>query len=280
VISFCDQLIAQAYLSIGSISSFYHVENQTSVVDHMDYDADPKPFHLKGSSVGVLLIHGFTSTPQSIAYVGHKIHDATGVTLRAPLLAGHGTTPCALEKVGYRDWLASAENALETLRERCDEIILAGLSLGGTIALNLAIRFPELVDRVVSINGSTGIYRPDQVEILFADESGDFQRGIGSDIKHPDRYEICYDIIPVSTMRERFVLTCATGLMLPSLKQPILIFQSCNDHVVAPENGLRIKREVSSSDVTLHWLEDSFHVATLDYDRDIIIDKVCQFITR
>jgi carboxylesterase len=245
----------------------------------MDYDADPKPFYLQGSSVGILLLHGFTSTPQSVAYVGHKIHNITGVTLSAPLLAGHGETPLALAQTGYKDWLASAECALEVLSESCDTIIIAGLSLGGTIALNLAIRFPELVDSVVSINGSTGIYQPDQVDILFADQPKDFQRGIGSDIKHPDRHEICYDKIPVSTMRERFLLTCATGLMLPNLKQPILIFQSRNDHVVAPENGLRIARNVGSSKVTMQWLENSFHVATLDHDRDLIIKTVIQFIS-
>jgi len=244
----------------------------------MDYDADPNPFYLKGSRTGVLLLHGFTSTPQSIAYVGRAIHDATGATLSVPLLAGHGKTPEALEQTGYKDWLASAEAALEMLRGDCDRIIVTGLSLGGTIALNLAIRFADQVDQVITINGSTGLYRPEQVAGLFCDQTNRFQRGIGSDICHPDRHEICYDKIPYATMRERFVLTCATGAMLPNLKQPILIFQSRTDHVVAPENGLRIMRDVGSSDVTLYWLENSFHVATLDYDRDLIVQKTSEFI--
>lgn len=246
----------------------------------MDYDSDPTPFFLPGSSVGLLLLHGFTSTPQSVSYVGHKIHEATGATLSAPLLAGHGETPFALAQTGYQDWLASAENALRVLRARCNTVAVAGLSLGGTIALNLSIRFPELVDLVVSINGSTGIYQPEQVSTLFADMPDKFQRGIGSDIKHPDRREICYDTIPTATLRERFLLTCATGLMLPNLKQPILILQSRTDHIVTPENGLRIASGVGSSEVMMRWLESSFHVATLDYDRDIIVKMVSRFITR
>lgn len=245
----------------------------------MDCDTDPKPFYLNGSKTGMLLLHGFTSTPQSVAYVGRKIHATTGATLNVPLLAGHGETPEALARTGYKDWLASAQAALDQLRLDCDRIVIAGLSLGGTIALNLAIRFPERVDRVISINGSTGIYRPDQVADLFSTKPEVFQRGIGSDIKHPGRHEICYDNIPSVTMRERFVLTCATGVMLPDLKQPILVMQSREDHVVAPDNGLRIVRDVSSSDVRLQWLEQSFHVATLDYDRDVIVERCSAFIT-
>ncbi|MFN4129027.1 MAG: alpha/beta hydrolase [Paracoccaceae bacterium] len=245
----------------------------------MECDNDPKPFYLHGSTTGVLLLHGFTSTPQSVAYVGREIHATTGATLCVPLLAGHGETPDALARTGYGDWLASAETALDQLRLNCDRVVVAGLSLGGTIALNLAIRFPERVDRVISINGSTGIYRPDQVAGLFTPQSSGFQQGIGSDISHPSRREVCYDRIPVISMRERFILTGATGIMLPDLKQPILVFQSRKDHVVAPENGLRIVRDVGSSDVTLQWLDRSFHVATLDHDRDEIVARCSKFIS-
>lgn len=199
--------------------------------------------------------------------------------MSVPLLAGHGETPEVLARTGYADWLASAEAALDRLAKDCDRITVAGLSLGATIALNLAIRFPNRIDRVVSINGSTGIYRPDQVSALFGTRSEAFHAGIGSDISHPDRHEICYDRIPAATMRERFVLTSATGVMLPLLRQPILVFQSREDHVVAPENGPRIAREVGSSEVTLRWLDRSFHVATLDYDREDIVRRTSAFVS-
>ncbi|MCJ8240749.1 alpha/beta hydrolase [Peteryoungia algae] len=245
----------------------------------MDCDNDPNPYFIHGSSIGLILLHGFTSTPQSVAYVGRQIHAATGATVSVPLLAGHGETPEALALTSYHDWLGSAKKELDRIRAECDLIVIAGLSLGGTIALNLSIRFPDLVDRVISINGSTGLYRPDQVVGLFNPGVDGFHRGIGSDIKHPTRRETCYDKIPLATMRERFVLTCATGIILPELKQPILVFQSREDHVVAPENGARIVRDVGSSDVRLQWLDQSYHVATLDNDRDQIVQQCSDFIT-
>lgn len=244
----------------------------------ISYDSDPSPFRLDGSTNGVLLLHGFTSTPQSVSYVGHMLHQQSGATLSVPLLAGHGTTLEAFAATKNQDWLASAEAEMRWLATRCERITVAGLSLGGTIALNLAIRYPEIVDHVVSINGSTGIYSPDQASQILNDGTIGFHEGIGSDINREDMFEICYDRIPASTMRERYLLTTATGLMLPSLRQRILVIQSREDHVVNPQNAHRIAQEVASHEVRLVWLPSSYHVATLDYDRDTIVSAMTEFI--
>ena len=244
----------------------------------MDTD-NPEPFLLEGLSAGVLLLHGFTSTPQSVRYVGHRLHELSGATVLAPLLAGHGTTPEAFANTGFRDWLGSAEEALETLRVRCKTVCIAGLSLGGTIALNLSIRRTDLVDSVATINGSTGLYSPSQMMAFFDGCRDAYSLGIGSDIQHPSRREICYDRIPNTTLQERYVLATATGQILPLLEKPLLIMQSRVDHVVSPENGKKIERSVASKSVLFRWLENSFHVATLDNDRDLIARELASFVS-
>ena len=50
---------------------------------------------------------------------------------------------------------------------------------------------------------------------------------------------------------------------------PILLFSSTQDHVVAPVSGDRLVEGVSGP-VERIVLERSFHVATLDYDKDEI----------
>lgn len=237
------------------------------------------PFLLEGSSCGVLLLHGFTSTPQSVRYVGHRLHALSGATVMAPLLAGHGTTPEDFAQTGFRDWLNSAEDALEALSARCTTVCIAGLSLGGTIALNLSIRRGDLVDRVATINGSTGLYSPQQMKAFFEGCAEDYHPGIGSDIKNLDNKEICYDRIPNSVAQERYVLVTATGQMLPLLDKPLLILQSRTDHVVSPKNGKRIEGAVASRSITFCWLENSYHVATLDNDRDLIVQELTNFLT-
>lgn len=243
------------------------------------FDApDAQPFVLDGGATGVLLLHGFTSTPQSVCHLGHALHAGSGATISVPRLAGHGTTPEDLARTGQLDWLVSVETALDVLGARCDRVVMAGLSLGGTLALNVAARLPDRVQGVVTINGSTGIYPPQVVQPLYRKDTTAFVDGIGSDIRHPGRAELCYDRIPTATLRERFLLTHATGALLPLIRQPILVIQSRIDHVVDPSNALRIVGGVGSDDIALCWLADSYHVATLDHDRDRIADRMIRFL--
>jgi carboxylesterase len=239
---------------------------------------EAQPFLLEGSDTGFLFFHGFTSTPQSVREVAEKVHEISGTTVYCPRLAGHGETPAALAKTGQADWVASAEDALATLSTSCARVIVGGLSLGATLSLNLAARMPDKIQGVVSINGSTGLYRPEVVAPLYDADAPAFIDGIGSDIAEPGKTEICYDRIPRDTLKERFLLTNATGALLPLIRQPIQIMQSRSDNVVDPQNALRIATSVGSNEIQLNWLERSYHVATLDYDRGEITGRIAEFL--
>ncbi|MGP9820396.1 alpha/beta hydrolase [Salinarimonas sp. NSM] len=239
--------------------------------------AETDPFLLEGEGTAILLIHGFTGTPQGVRPVGERLHHLTGATVHAPLLAGHGGVPEDLRSCSYRDWVASAEGALEGLAARHGPVLVVGLSMGGTIALNLCARRGDLVLGVAAINASTGVYKPTvAAQLLDADPSGDVP-GIGSDIKRAGVREIAYARIPVPALQNRYVLACATGHMLPLITRPVLVLQSREDHVVSPENALRIVGSVAASRVRLAWLENSYHVATLDHDRDRVADEIAAF---
>ncbi|GAA6202130.1 MULTISPECIES: alpha/beta hydrolase [Rhodobacterales] len=239
---------------------------------------EAQPFLLEGSDTGFLFFHGFTSSPQSVREVAEKIQEVSGATVYCPLLAGHGETPAALAKTNQADWVASAETALETLSSRCARVVVGGLSLGATLSLNLAARMPDKIQGVVSINGSTGLYRPEVVAPIYDTKGAAFIEGIGSDIAEFGMAEICYDRIPRETLNERFLLTNATGALLPLIRQPILILQSRCDNVVDPQNAHRIATSVRSSEIHLNWLERSYHVATLDYDRGLISERIAEFL--
>lgn len=276
MIAFGYRTIPQVYLRSRPIVRFYAFMKLTST---SPFDlSDAQPFLLEGSDTGFLFLHGFTSTPQSVREVAHQVHAASGATVYCPLLAGHGESSVALAKTTQADWVASAEAALELLSSRCTQVIIGGLSLGATLSLNLAARFPEKIHGVVSINGSTGLYRPEVVAPLYQANGTGFVAGIGSDIAEPSMAEICYDRIPRDTLKERFLLTNATGALLPLIRQPILILQSRRDNVVDPENAPRIATSVGSSEIHLSWLGRSYHVATLDYDRGLIAERIVELL--
>lgn len=103
--------------------------------------------------------------------------------------------------------------------------------------------------------------------------------GIGSDLKDPTASELAYSQIPVSCIREVFILTAATAALLPKVICPVLILQSREDHVVPPQNGRWIAERVGSSDVRLIWMSNSYHVSTLDHDKDLIVSRAGHFIS-
>ena len=60
------------------------------------------------------------------------------------------------------------------------------------------------------------------------------------------------------------------------LQMPMLLMTSEQDHVVDPDQSRRLADDYGTS-LKHVWLTRSYHVATLDYDRDLIHDEVLAF---
>ena len=239
--------------------------------------AGAAPFLLGGDERAVLLLHGFTGSTQSIRYVGEALHKRFGFTVSAPRLAGHGTCPDDMAETGYRDWLGSAEAALRELADSGRRVCVAGLSMGGTLSLNLAARCPHQVAAVASINGAAGIFGETLSDLVLTGEAPTRIPGIGSDIKAEGVTELAYQEVPVDCLRELYVLIAATRDLLPRIAAPVLVMQSRDDHVVHPDNAMVIVNAVGADEVRLQRINDSYHVATLDNDKDLIVDCLGAF---
>lgn len=238
---------------------------------------DTEPFSFRGSETGVLLLHGFTGSTQSMRYLGEQLHRRFGFSIDAPCLPGHGTTPDDMEKTGYRDWLAGAERALEELSARARNVFVAGLSMGGTIALNLAARFPDRIGAIAPIAAPVGLMNDGTATALMLNPRPHRISGIGSDIKAPDVSEAAYTEIPITCLDEVTVLVAVTRDLMHRVVCPTLVIHALEDHVIPPANALEIVRTIRSDDIRLRWLKDSYHVATLDNDKDLVVDAVGRF---
>jgi len=100
-----------------------------------------RPVFLRGEARAALLLHGLGGTPREMTALGVRLH-AEGFTVSIPRLPGHGTNGEDFMRRGWRDWLAAATEAYDELRARSDRIFLAGLSMGGDLAVVLASRLP------------------------------------------------------------------------------------------------------------------------------------------
>ncbi|QTM98913.1 alpha/beta fold hydrolase [Sediminibacillus dalangtanensis] len=237
---------------------------------------DADAFYFAGNEIGVLVIHGFTGTTQSMRYIGEQFA-AEGFTVLGPRLEGHGTDPEDMEASTYQDWIDNVEAGLATLKEECSKLFVAGLSMGGTLTLYLAEQHPE-INGILPINAAVDIPEMAENYRKLSQTDTRFVNGIGSDIKRPGVKELAYEKTPVKSMGEIVTLTEMVKQNLSNITAPALIFSSNEDHVVPPENSKLIYDSVSSAEKTLFPLEASYHVATLDNDKEVIANKAIQFI--
>lgn len=236
-----------------------------------------EPFHMEGNEVGVLVCHGFTGTTQSVRPLGEDLAGA-GFTVAGPRLAGHGTSVKDMAKCKVNDWISSVEEELEWLQERTDKVFLAGLSMGGTLALYFAATRPELFAGIVIVNACVFLKDPELSRYVFDKDAPETVPGVGSDIKASGVEELAYPEVPVPAAKELMALMRVTDDLLETIEIPTLIFQSVEDHVVPPENGPYIQSEIGSRRRQLIRLEDSYHVATLDNDANLIAEQTLRFL--
>ena len=236
-----------------------------------------EPFFFRGNDVGVLLSHGFTGTTQSMRYLGEALN-GIGYTVSAPRLKGHGISPAAMAKSTAGEWIASLEEALAQLRDQCSSVFVGGLSMGGTLALYLAGKYPGVFAGAFPINAVIQPDAPDLAALAFEPNAPATIPGIGSDVKDPATTELAYREVPVAAVKELFALIGVTRDLLPRVKCPTLILQSRDDHVVPPRNGTIIAGLIGAGRVELIWLDNSYHVATIDHDKNHIVVEVNRFI--
>lgn len=95
----------------------------------------------------VLLLHGFTGTPWEVLPLAESLAER-GYAVRVPRLPGHGTTPEAMAFVTWRDWEAHALAELDALAG-AEQVVVGGLSMGGLLAMRLALKRPRRVAGLV-----------------------------------------------------------------------------------------------------------------------------------
>jgi carboxylesterase len=236
-----------------------------------------EPFHFPGNDIGVLVCHGFTGTTQSMRPLGQALA-AAGYTVVGPRLAGHGVTPQAMAKTTAGDWIASVEEALATLRKSCSQIFMTGLSMGGTLTLYTAAKHADVIKGAIAINAPVVIGSPDLAGLALDPAMPEFIPGIGSDIKDPNSKELAYTETPVASLKQIYLLAAVTRDLLPRISCPTLLMHSREDHLVNAANATRIIEHIGTKSVELLWLENSYHVATLDNDKELIARKAVEFI--
>ncbi|GAA3535532.1 alpha/beta fold hydrolase [Aeromicrobium panaciterrae] len=236
-----------------------------------------QPFSADGGRIGVLLSHGFTGSPASMIPWGKHLADE-GFSVRVPRLPGHGTTWKDMNRTRWEDWYAELDTALTDLQSHCDKVVVAGLSMGGCLALRLAQQRPGDVDALSLVNPAINLARFDVKLVPALQWLVPAMPGIGNDIKKAGGDEVGYDKTPLKALASQLKMWKDVRANLNKVTQPLILFRSDDDHVVDITSKDLILAGVSSDVKEFVELKDSYHVATLDNDAPKIFERTSAFI--
>lgn len=241
--------------------------------------AGAEPWSAPGGPRGVLVVHGFTGTPQSMRGLAHAFA-AAGFAVELPLLPGHGTTVEDLMATGWDDWTTAVETTYEELARRCAEVVVAGMSMGGALAVWLATRQPA-IRGVIAINPVAEPATPEMRELVEGLEASGTTTipGIGNDVADPDQTELAYDLTPVAPARSMYEGVEAMQEAIAGAAMPLLLMNAPQDHTLSASNSDHLAT-IWGGPVERISLERSYHVATLDFDRQLIEDEALAFAER
>lgn len=199
-----------------------------------------KPFRFEGTNgKGVLLIHGWTSTPYEVMRLGKYLNE-NGYTTVGLQLRGHGTVPKDLEEVKWTDWIEDIEKAYRDLKVECNEIYVAGTSIGSNLAMVFAIKHPEV--RGLVLMATPYKLRMEKTVLMFAKISSFFKKynkkfypptfGVSTTITRL----IAYKTYPIKSALETFNLVKESRENISQIFNPCFIVQSSSDHIASKDS--------------------------------------------
>jgi carboxylesterase len=232
-----------------------------------------------GRRVGVLVSHGFTGQPASVKPWGEHLAEQ-GYAVEVPRLPGHGTTWREMNATTWDDWYGELARVFDRLCLDNDAVVVGGLSMGGALSLRLAADHPDRISGVVVVNPAVATERFDVKLLPVLKHLVPSMPGIVDDIKKEGVTEHGYPRVPLKAAASMFGAWPALTTELPKITAPLLYFRSTVDHVVDELSEPLITGKVSSTDVEVVRLADSYHVATLDNDAPQIFAGSADFVAK
>ena len=238
------------------------------------------PRFIPGDDRAVLLIHGFTGIPKHMDYLAAHL-SALGFTVSIPRLPGHGTNARDFVGSGWRDWLRRATDAYAELATNYREVYLAGLSMGGVLAIILAGTFrPTRIALCAPAVQVTNKLLPfarlaapfiKKYRIPFQPSEDD------EELAYLEREYWSHDWVKPGA--DLYKLMTISRARLSSVVSPSLVILSEKDDVVPLSAGQLIQRRIASTSVKTVTLTESEHNVVDGSERQRVAEEIGAWFT-
>jgi carboxylesterase len=222
----------------------------------------------------VLLLHGLTGTPVDM----HCLKDALvadGYEVSVPLLPGRGTRPSDMDALCWEDWMSAALAAYDDLARDHGEVIVGGLSAGGTMSLDIALR--RKPSALLLCGTALGMANPLAYLAPYVWRVIRQWPSPASDLVDLNAGAKCYDPAPVRAVAE---LIHGIGLVrgrLGEIRCPALVAHAVADRLVPVQCARDLAARLGGPVTTL-YLEGTGHAITVDARRRDVADASLAFL--
>lgn len=217
---------------------------------------------------GVVVCHGYKSSPREVLSLAHYLHDMH-LPVYMPRLDGHGTAPTALKSCSHDFWIADIYRAVYAMLAICHRVILVGFSAGAVLSLYVAadLKLKKKIAGIVSI--CAPVFLENRLFKLppYIIKWNALCNFVGLENFHLDfitepteNPKTNYRINYLKGVSELGGLIEKTKKRLKNISQPILVLQSEKDPVVQPRSADYIYKAVKSRKKEIHFLPRENHV--------------------
>ena len=267
-------------------------------------------FSLKGNNgKAVLLIHGITGTPSEMRYLGKRLNKA-GFSVLCNTLPRHCGTLAELKRVTWQEIDSACSRDLKALEKEYSEVYVGGLSMGALMAVHLAYKNPSVVSGIIALAPTIfydGWAVPKHKILMDALWHIPFIRD-RIDIKESWPYGLKNEYLragiekfyrnakasgeddktalfgspffPMCCLYQHHLLTKIVKKELPHVKTPIILVHAKEDDMTSLKNAQYIYKHIASANKTLVVLEDSYHMVTIDKEKNKVAEEVIKFLNK
>jgi carboxylesterase len=258
---------------------------------------------LQGGHHAFLLLHGLYGNPQEMHYVGRKLRQA-GYSVHIPYIQGCGVADStwANRRTRWEHWYAQVEAEFDSLKQEYSEVSVAGLCAGADLALALAVKRGADIHSLclyattlfydgwnitrLRLLRALAYYTPLRYVLYFHErppyglKDARMRAWITAQMKRGGQ-------TAAGAAKSSLVGVYQTERMMRYLRAnlhcvtvPTLILHAREDDTSSLRSADLVEQNITSSIVRKVILENSYHLVTMDHDKDLVVQETLDFVAR
>lgn len=257
--------------------------------------------HAAAARTAIVLLHGLCSTPDELRPVESSLR-SLGYAVHPLSIVGYSFEPQANVQRATRsvDWIDAVERKVDALRTTHQRVLLVGISAGASLALGAAIRCGERIDGMVLMSTALrfdgwsiprwhfllplALYTPlgrfwkYRERAPYGVKNERVRAWIERDLRSRRISSAGSAVIGIGHLREHDRLIRHVRRQMAQVRcGQVLALHAREDEVASIANLGILSRGLRSDTLRCVILDNSFHMITIDNDRQQVISETVRF---